>query len=310
MPKVAIFGTFMMDLVAYTERRPNNGETIRGKTFAMALGGKGFNQAIASRRSGVETVMLGNLGNDDFGESFLKALKSERVHFSDIELHDDLSTGVGHISVQESDGDNAIIIIPQSNDRADHSYVDRHKKSILDSNLLLIQNELPISANIAAAKVAKEGKVKVILTPAPVGPMESLSGLCDVVIPNEGEAEAITGISRNELENQALALIDIFGCKEVVITLGPNGAFVKNSMESILVSAPRVNAVDTVGAGDTMCANLASRLAQGDDLFTAVKYGVYAATLKVTRKGSAMSSPTPKEVYEFMKGKNEIHGDN
>ena len=303
MPSVAVFGTFMMDLVAYTSRRPRNGETIRGEAFSMALGGKGFNQAIAARRSGVETVMLGNLGKDGFGDSFLSALKIEGVQFRDIEMHDDLGTGVGHISVQTSDGDNAIIIIPQSNDYADKSYVSRHKMAFLHSDILLIQNELPITANVAAAKAAKEGKAKVILTPAPVGQMESLKGLCDVVVPNEGEAEAITGISCNELEKQALALTEYFDCREVVITLGPNGAFVKNEFSSVLISTPKVNAIDTIAAGDTLCASLAARLAHGDDLFTAARYGVYAATLKVTRKGSAMSSPTPEEVNEFMKGK-------
>jgi ribokinase len=181
--------------------------------------------------------------------------------------------------------------------------VERHKQTIIESDILLLQNEVPKSGNIAAAKLAKANGVKVILTPAPVGPMDEFIGLCDVVVPNEGEAEAITGVSSDNPEEQAKALASKFGCKEVVITLGPKGVFVTDGTKSEFISAPKVEAVDTIAAGDTMCANFAAKLAQGSDLFTAAKYGVYAATLKVTRKGSAMGSPTPKEVEQFMGGK-------
>mgnify|MGYP003334580016 FL=1 len=292
-----------MDLVAYTPRRPNNGETIRGESFSIALGGKGFNQAIAAGRAGVESAMLGNIGTDNFGDDFMRAFQEEGVQASDIERHSDLGTGVGHIGVQTSDGDNAIIIIPQSNDRTDAAYIERHKKTILESDILLLQNELPKSGNIAAAKLAKENGVKVILTPAPVGPMDEFIGLCDLVVPNEGEAEAITGVSSNNPEDQAKALAEKFGCKDVIITLGPKGAFVTDGVRSEFISAPKVEAIDTIAAGDTLCANLAAKLAQGADLFTATKFGVYAATLKVTRKGSAMGSPRPEEVEQFMGGK-------
>ena len=302
MAKVTTLGTFMMDLVAYTPRRPNNGETIRGESFSIALGGKGFNQAIAAGRAGVESAMLGNLGTDSFGDDFMRAFKEEGVQSSDIERHSDLGTGVGHIGVQTSDGDNAIIIIPQSNDRADEAYIERHKKTILESNILLIQNELPKLGNVAAAKLAKANGVKVVLTPAPVGPMDEFIGLCDLVVPNEGEAEAITGVSSNDPAKQAEALSAKFGCKDVVITLGPKGAYVTDGVKSEFISAPKVEAIDTIGAGDTLCANIAAKLAQGADLFTATKFGVYAATLKVTRKGSAMGSPKPEEVEKFMGG--------
>ena len=302
MAKVTTLGTFMMDLVAYTPRRPNNGETIRGESFSIALGGKGFNQAIAAGRAGVESAMLGNLGTDSFGDDFMRAFKEEGVQSSDIERHSDLGTGVGHIGVQTSDGDNAIIIIPQSNDLADEAYIERHKKTILESNILLIQNELPKAGNVAAAKLAKANGVKVVLTPAPVGPMDEFIGLCDLVVPNEGEAEAITGVSSNDPAKQAEALSAKFGCKDVVITLGPKGAYVTDGVKSEFISAPKVEAIDTIGAGDTLCANIAAKLAQGADLFTATKFGVYAATLKVTRKGSAMGSPKPEEVEKFMGG--------
>ena len=288
-----------MDLVAYTPRRPESGETLRGESFAIALGGKGFNQAIAAGRAGAQSAMLGNLGTDGFGDDFMKAFGAEGVQASDIERRSELGTGVGHISVQTSDGDNSIIIIPQSNDLGTAAYIARHSKTIIESNILLLQLELPNDGNLAAAKLAKENNVTVVLTPAPVAPLTGWEGLVDVVVPNEGEAAALTGIE-GDLEKQAEALSKQLGCKYVVITLGPKGAYVTDGEKSEVIGAPKVSAVDTIGAGDTMCANLATRLASGDDIFAATKFGVYAATLKVTRKGSAMASPTPEEVQKFM----------
>jgi ribokinase len=289
----------MMDLVAYTPRRPKSGETIRGESFSIALGGKGFNQAIAAGRAGVKSAMLGNLGTDSFGDDFMKAFNDEGVQATDIERHAHLGTGVGHISVQTSDGDNSIIIIPQSNDLGDAAYVERHKQTIIESSILLLQLELPIDGAVAAAKIAKENGVKVVLTPAPIATLDPYVGLVDVVVPNEGEAKELTGIKQG-VEEQAKALSKLLGCKDVVITLGPKGCFVTDGNRSEIISAPAVTAIDTIGAGDTMCANLAARLAQGDDIFAAAKFGVYAATLKVTRKGAAMASPKPEEVLAFI----------
>jgi ribokinase len=297
-PRVTTFGSFMMDLVAYTPRRPKSGETLRGDSFAIALGGKGFNQAISAGRAGANSAMLGNLGTDNFGDDFMKAFDAEGVRATDIERSDELGTGVG-LPVVTGDGDNSIIIIPQSNDLGTAQYIERHRQTIIDSDVLLLQLELPADGNFAAAKLAKENGVMVILTPAPVAPLAGWEGLVDVVVPNEGEAAELTGIE-GDVEKQAQALSQMLGCKNVVITLGPKGAFVTDGQRSETIGAPKVIAIDTIGAGDTMCANLATRLAAGDDIFTATRFGVYAATLKVTRKGAAMASPTPSEVQIFI----------
>ena len=296
--KVTTFGSFMMDLVAYADRRPNSGETMKGNSFSISLGGKGFNQAISVGRAGAQSAMLGNLGRDSFGDDFMRAFASEGVDANHIERHEELGTGVG-LPVVTADGDNSIIIMLRSNDSGTDAYIERHKIGIIDSDVLLLQLELPLSGNLAAAKIAKENGVKVILTPAPVSPINDFKNLVDVLVPNESEAEDLTGI-KSDLAQQAQKLHEITSCQYVVITLGPRGAYVSDGKKSEIVSAPRVDVIDTIGAGDTMCANLSVRLALGDDIFTATKYGVYAASLKVTRKGSAMASPTPEEVQSFM----------
>jgi len=296
--KVLTFGSFMMDLVAYADRRPHPGETMKGNSFSMSLGGKGFNQAISAGRAGAESSMIGNLGSDTFGDQFMSAFESESVDSSEVERHGELGTGVG-LPVVTAEGDNSIIIMLQSNDCGDAAYIERHKEKIIGSDLLLLQLELPLSGNIAAARIAKQNGVTVVLTPAPVADISDFRGLVDVVVPNESEAAELTGIS-SDLAAQADKLRGLLDCSIVVITLGARGAYVSDGKNNRLVSAPRVDVIDTVGAGDTLCANLSVRYAAGEEIFAAVEFAVNAASLKVTRKGSAMVSPTPAEVLKFI----------
>lgn len=297
--KVVTCGSFMMDLVAYADRRPNPGETLKGNSFSMALGGKGFNQAIAANRAGAKSIMLGSVGDDSFGEAFLNSLAEEGIDSSEIERNKEAGTGVG-LPVVTADGDNSIIIILGSNDAVDMAYIDKHKAKIIESDVLLLQLELPILGNIAAAKIAKQNGVKVVLTPAPAADVSHFKNLVDVVVPNETEAQELTGIT-SDLIKQSEKLHEILNCSSVVITLGPRGAFVSDGKNTKIVEAPLVKVIDTIGAGDTLCANLSVRLAAGDDIFKAAHFGVYAASLKVTRKGSALASPTFKEVQKFIK---------
>ena len=297
-PRITVFGSFNMDLVAYIQRRPKSGETLRGDTFAISLGGKGFNQAISAARSGAETSMLGNIGLDIFGDDFMNALEKEGVNSSEIECGSDMGTGVA-LPVVTRDGDNSIIIIAQANDLSGADYVSRHKQRIIDSDVLLLQLEVPMEGNLAAAKLAKESGVLVILTPAPVENLDEWKGLVDILVPNEGEAAHLTGIEE-DFRRQAEVLMQYLKCKIVVISLGSRGAYVTDGHRSEIIAAPSVEAIDTIGAGDTMCANLATRFASGDDIFNAVKFGIFAGALMVTRRGSAMASPTPSEVKRFV----------
>lgn len=296
--RVCVLGSFMMDLIAYAPRRPEPGETMKGTGFTIAVGGKGINQAVAASRAGAKSSMLGNLGVDTFGDTFMETLTSEGIDSSGVERHAEVGTGVG-LPVVSADGDNSIIIISQSNDLADESFVQRHADLIRASQVLLLQLELPTAGAVAAAKIAKEAGVKVVLTPAPVAALDAFVGLIDVLVPNQMEAAALTN-ENDSFEKQAAALMKKLGCKEVVITLGSKGAYVTNGTQSEIVIAPPVEAVDTVGAGDTLCGYLSAKLATGDDLFSATHQAVYAASLSVTRRGAALAAPYANEVDTFM----------
>jgi len=297
--RVCVLGSFMMDLIAYAPRRPEPGETMKGTGFTIAVGGKGFNQAVAASRAGATSFMLGRLGKDSFGDTFMETLISEGIDATGVERDAEVGTGVG-LPVVSADGDNSIIIIPRANDLADENFVRRHADLIRSSQVLLLQLELPTAGAVAAAKIATEAGVKVVLTPAPVASLGAFVGLIDVLVPNQMEAAALTN-ENDSFEKQATALMKKLGCTEVVITLGSKGAYVTNGTKSEIVLAPPVEALDTVGAGDTLCGYLSARLATGDDLFNATRQAVYAASLSVTRRGAALAAPFANEVDAFMR---------
>jgi ribokinase len=284
----------MMDLIAYAPRRPFPGETIRGDSFVTALGGKGFNQAVAAARAGASTQMLGRLGTDEFGDQFIAALIAENISILGVERDATNGTGVG-LPVVETGGENSIIIVPRSNDGADELFVQRNAQQIKDAQILLLQLELPLAGAVAAAKIAKAAGVRVVLNPAPAAQVDQFTGLIDVIVPNEIEFATLAGESGTMVE-RAIELRTRMKCSDLVITLGSKGVYVLDGDQLVEIAAPVVIAIDTIGAGDTFCGYLAARLALGDSVIKAAQIAVKAASISVTRSGGALSAPYSNEV--------------
>jgi ribokinase len=284
----------MMDLIAYAPRRPFPGETIRGDSFVTALGGKGFNQAVAAARAGASTQMLGRLGTDEFGDQFIAALIAENISILGVERDATNGTGVG-LPVVETGGENSIIIVPRSNDGADELFVQRNAQQIKDAQILLLQLELPLAGAVAAAKIAKAAGVRVVLNPAPAAQVDQFTGLIDVIVPNEIEFATLAGESGTMVE-RAIELRTRMKCSDLVITLGSKGVYVLDGDQLVEIAAPVVTAIDTIGAGDTFCGYLAARLALGDSVIKAAQIAVKAASISVTRSGGALSAPYSNEV--------------
>lgn len=294
---VCVLGSFMMDLIAYAPRRPFPGETIRGDSFVTALGGKGFNQAVAAARAGATTQMLGRLGTDDFGDRFIEALTAEKISAVGVERDPIDGTGVG-LPVVESGGENSIIIVPRANDGADQFFVARHTQQIQAAQVLLLQLELPIEGALAAVRIAKDSGVRVVLNPAPAADVNQFAGLVDVIVPNEIEFAMLAG-ENTSMVARAMQLRKRMNGTDVVITHGSKGVYVLDDDRLIEISAPVVAAIDTIGAGDTFCGYLAARLALGDTLVEATTIAVKAASISVTRSGAALSAPYADEVLRL-----------
>ncbi len=301
-PKVVVVGSFMMDLVIKAERRPQKGETLIGQQFGMFGGGKGNNQAIAAVRLGGDVTMVGRLGMDSFGDTLMDALVEEGVEIRFIVRDAEVGTGVGS-PVIDADGDNSIIIVPRANMRLSAADVDRAASAISDSDVLLLQLEVPIAASQRAAEIAKSSGTKVILNPAPAQDLpDSFLDQVDILTPNQVEAELLCGVEVSDsegAERAARILLDR-GVSAVILTLGEGGALLFKDGLTTSIPAYRVNVVDTTAAGDAFCGALATALARGEALEDAVVFANAAGALAVTVLGAAPSMPTAKQITEFL----------
>jgi ribokinase len=293
---VCVLGSFMKDLVASAERRPMPGETLHGTGFAEFLGGKGVNQAIAAARMGARTAIVGTIGEDRYGEEFLELLESDGVDTAWVVRHPTLGTGVG-LPLVLPDGGNSIIIVSRANAAITPADVGAAADVLTASAVLSVQLELPVEASRAALQLASTAGVTTILTPAPVGPVDhSLSDFVDILVPNEVEAAALTGLDCDD-ESQvpviARKLADEWDLRGCVVTLGSRGAFVvdRDTGAEEWIGAHQVPTVDTVGAGDAFCGSLAASLASGAELVDAVRLANAAGALSTTVNGAADSAP-------------------
>ena len=301
-PKVVVVGSFNMDLVIKTERRPQKGETLVGEEFGMFIGGKGANQAIAASRLGAEVTMIGRLGKDLFGDSFLAEFGKENIDTGFVARDAEVGTGIAS-PVIDADGDNSIIIVPRANMYLDVEDVERASNRIADSDVLLLQLEVPINSSQRAAEIARANGVTVILNPAPAYELpDSFLGLIDILVPNEVETEFLSKVAVADDEGARLAAQVLFekGISTVVLTLGNRGALLLTSRQSKLVPAYSVKVVDTTAAGDAFCGALATALGSGEKIEDAVAFANATGALAVTVLGAAPSMPSTEQVRAFV----------
>lgn len=300
---ICVVGSFMMDLIAYAPRRPEPGETLAGTDFVQTPGGKGFNQAVAAARCEVPTSMIGRVGQDLFGDQFVHALTIEGIAHDGVIRDESTGTGVG-LPVVTEDGQNSIIIIPRANLRSTPASIAAQREVIESAKVLLLQLELPVEAVVEAAEIAHAAGVRVVLNPAPYTPLpDHLLELCDVVVPNEVELASWAGVDAEDRDEVCAAADRLSRTHDidVVVTLGSRGVLVvEQGRRATLIDRHVVEAVDTVGAGDTFCGQLCALLASGENLQAAAVRANAAAALAVTRRGGASSAPTRDEVDAFL----------
>ncbi|MFJ6051905.1 ribokinase [Streptomyces sp. NPDC092307] len=297
MTAIAVLGSTNMDLVAYVPKAPRLGETVTGRAFRTVPGGKGANQAVAAARCGGEVVMIGAVGADEFGVRLRSALTAARVDTAALRTVEGAS-GTAHITVDD-EGGNSIIVIPGAN-AAVTGLEAGDEARIAAAGSLLLQLELPLSAVLAGARAARAHGVRTVLTPAPAQPLPAeLLAATDLLVPNEHEAAALTGLTDPLRAAEAL-LAEV---PEVVITLGAAGAlYAARGAEPLTVPAPRVRAMDTTAAGDTFVGALAVALGEGRRMPDALRWASAAAALSVQRPGAQDSMPTRAETDAFAAG--------
>jgi len=293
-----------MDVVAVAPRIPVTGETIIGSKYFSEPGGKGANQAYAAAKLGGDVLMLGCIGDDDFGRKMRQNLSDVGCNAKNLRVAPGAS-GVALIFVAET-GQNSIIVVPGANDKLLARHIKEDAAHLEGAGVVLLQLENPMETVVAAAREGCQRRARVILDPAPAPvlplPKELLS-LVDILTPNETEAAILAGLPPGRLspsEVQEIARkLQAMGTANVIMKLGDQGCLLVERGSSKLIPAPTVNAVDTTAAGDVFNAGLAVGLAEGMDLANACRFAVHASALSVTRLGTQIAVPSRIEVDEF-----------
>ncbi|ATP49633.1 ribokinase [Pseudomonas putida] len=297
--KVVVVGSLNMDLVARAQRLPRAGETLPGEAFFTAPGGKGANQAVAVARLGGSVAMVGNVGDDAYGQQLRKALEREGVDCQAVSVCEGVSSGVALITVDAA-SQNCIVIIPGGNGLLTPQSVQRFDKLLQAADVIICQLEVPAETVAWALARGHELGKRVILNPAPAtGPLPSTwFGHIDYLTPNESEAEALTGITVIDQGSALRAgerLLQL-GAGKVIITLGAQGALLVTAQGHQHFPAPVVQPVDTTAAGDTFVGGFAAALVRGLEEGEAIAFGQRAAALSVTRVGAQPSIPYLSEL--------------
>ena len=298
---VMVFGSINMDLVVYSDAKPNDGETIIGNSFETFLGGKGSNQAVAASKLGANVSFVGKVGSDLYGQKLKEQLNLEKVNtqlLGEIEGE----SGVAVINVIESSSENQIIVIPGANAHVSADQID--DKTLASVEILISQLEVPPNQIELLFSRVKQGHCYRILNVAPAIEFStSLFNETDLLVVNEIELEALAKKKLKDTNIDSIrASVDLLSLAKhqaIVVTLGAEGVYVRDQNKDEYIEGHKVNSVDTTGSGDCFVGAMASYLLEDKNLFDASVFANKAASISVTRKGASSSMPTKDEVVNL-----------
>ncbi len=295
MSGILVIGSANMDLVAFSDRLPQPGETLLG-TFHSFEGGKGGNQAVAAARAGGKVAFLGRIGLDLFGARLRKSLEENGV---DTHLLGKVEGPSGVAIIMSGGGDNMIVVAAGANSQVTEAAIG--PESFSGIGFVLAQLETPLEGVIKAAKLAREKGAVFILDPAPARALpDALLANVDWLTPNEGEAAMLLGLRELGDPLQAARRLKALGPRGVVLKLGEKGSVLLAESEPVLVPAQKVSALDTTAAGDAFNGAFAVALAEGKPALVAVRFATAAAAISVTRHGAQPAMASRREIEEFL----------
>ncbi len=301
-PRVVVVGSANTDMVVRVPQLPCPGETLLGSAFALMPGGKGANQAVAAARLGAVVTFIGCVGADSFGDMLVLNLENEGIDTRFVVRDPDAQTGVALITVDETFGENTIVVAPGANARLSSPLVDLAAAAIRSADVVLCQLEIPMETVLSALQIARLAGVTTLLNPAPAQTLSAeMLSFVSVLTPNQTEAACILG---GDYDPSASALmLKHQGVENVVVTLGADGARLVTAKKNAGIPAfPAESVVDTTAAGDCFNGALAVALGEGQSLEDAVKFANAAASLSVEAEGAQPSLPNRLAVNKRLMG--------
>ena len=300
--KIIVVGSSNVDLVLRIPRFHRPGETITGENLVTVFGGKGANQAVAAKRLGGSVRFITKMGNDHYGETYRNYLVKNGFPRKCILEDKKHPTGVAIIEVNPK-GENRIIVSPGANGCLTGKDVTRLEQPWKGVGVFVTQLEIPLATVQRSLRMAKERGATTLLNPSPVVPLpRGLLLMVDFLVPNEWEAQALAGVQlkgTDDLPKIAKRLLAM-GTRNVVITLGAKGLFLKNKDTELRMRAFKVRSADSTSAGDAFMGGLACGLSEDMPIDAALRFANGAGALATTKLGAQPSLPTRGEVDAFL----------
>ena len=290
-PRIAVVGSANIDLTTFAERFPKPGETIFGDKFDLGFGGKGANQAVAARLCGAEVFMVARVGSDLFGPATIENFRKQGIDPTHVKQVEGLSSGVAPIFV-EPNGQNRILVVKGANDAVKPADVDAAADVLQSADCIVLQFEIPVDTVYYTVAFARKHGIRCILNPAPAQPVDvaALRDL-DYFVPNESEAEAITGLTVKSVDEAKICARKLVegGIRRVIITLGANGSLLATREEAVHIPPFSVQSIDSTGAGDAFIGSFAVFLGEGVPEKEALRRANLYAALSTTGVGTQKS---------------------
>jgi ribokinase len=300
--RVVVLGSLHLDILVHATDRPKKGETLPGSAWGYKAGGKGGNQAVAAAQFGARASMVGRVGNDDFGKRLLSHLRDAGVDAKHVGTDSEAGSGMS-VAIIDAEGDYGAVIVSGANLRLSNKDLEEAREVIRSAQVLVLQNEVLEATNVAAAQLAKDYGIRVILNAAPARRLlPDLSANVDVLVVNAVEAEMICGVAVTSLRaaTEAATLLSE-QVANVVVTAGGLGlAVTERGNTPYAEAAYPVKLVDTHGAGDAFIGALAARWAGGVSVAEAVRFANAAAALFVSTPADWKKAVTSDQVTRFL----------
>ena len=302
MKNLVVLGSVNADHLMQVTNFPRPGETILLQDYHRVAGGKGANQAVAAARLGAPTQLIACVGDDAVGADMKQGFAADNIDVSTVQALPDYTTGMAMIYVDDK-GENNIGIWPGANAGLTTEIVLAHEQAIRKADILLMQLETPLEGIETAARIAAQHGTKVVLNPAPARPLPNhLLVMTEIITPNETEAELLTGVKVDNLDNadKAAQVLHQLGIPIVLITLGSRGVWLSEQGQGQHIAGFKVSARDSTAAGDTFNGALITGLLEGKSVRDAIPFAQAAAAISVTRLGAQTSIPSREEVTRFL----------
>ena len=293
-PKITVVGSFAVGLTIRAPKLPIFGETMLGTDFDMGPGGKGSNQAVATKRLGAQSSLVSAIGTDKLASIATDLYAEEGVNADFVEVRSERATGVGFIILNEK-GNNFIILDMGANELMDAASVDRAETRIAQSDIVMTVLEVPTDAAARAMELGRKHGAGTILNPAPARALpDAIFAHVDYLTPNESELRILLGLPPDDARSSRELARELRnrGVRNVVVTLGREGALILTDDLDLTVPALLVEVTDTTGAGDAFNSGFAVALAEGRDIVDAVRFGVVCGSMACTKLGVIPSLPS------------------